>query len=343
MVNIAEPLSCIFYCSALLIYFSDVSSCRGSDDDPFSALLLLKRAIKKFIQIIFWISFLVLSILFKETGITLLGIVFGFSFLNIVIVLTRKITSCRSVAERKNSLSVHIFWILVSLTMLVGYFVFRALIVSRQRDMLTDFKSSDRQDILSAMLLTMKKVKFLSEMAGNSITMLKHLLLLPFLSLKKILQGLSHDINNSPIGEVVDISSFYLDDSQLIRKAENPFAFLNGQEKVFSLMYLHFRYFFLLLWPVELAPEYAFNCIPSVATWEDEGNYRVLYAVLLYVVIIAASLYGFVPSFLSGNLEICHTSTRGGTFCTATLLSVMLMVISFVPAAGVNSHDTIFL
>jgi hypothetical protein len=34
----------------------------------------------------------------------------------------------------------------------------------------------------------------------------------------------------------VNISKAYLGDSQLIRKAENPFAFLTGREKMLSLM-----------------------------------------------------------------------------------------------------------
>ena len=50
-------------------------------------------------------------------------------------------------------------------------------------------------------------------------------------------------------------SSLYLGDSELIRRAENPFRFLHGIEKIFSYAYLHFRYCSLLLLPWQLCAE----------------------------------------------------------------------------------------
>jgi hypothetical protein len=100
-------------------------------------------------------------------------------------------------------------------------------------------------------------------------------------------------------------------------------------------MYLHFRYFFLMVWPVQLSPEYAFNCIPSVATLEDEGNYRAVFATGMYVSIIVTALYGFWSMILRGGGAL--TSTSGsGLSGHAILVSVMLMVVPFIPAAGVS-------
>ena len=46
----------------------------------------------------------------------------------------------------------------------------------------------------------------------------------------------------TPDDEPVSWSAMSLDHSGLVRRAENPFAFLEGQTRVLSIMYLHFRY-----------------------------------------------------------------------------------------------------
>jgi hypothetical protein len=81
----------------------------------------------------------------------------------------------------------------------------------------------------------------------------------------------------------------YLGDSELIRKAENPFAFLESEEKKFSLFYLHFRYFYILLWPSTLCAEYAFDCIPKVSNIKD---FRNLYSIGLYLSLILLIIIG---------------------------------------------------
>merc|ERR1711871_1076770 len=80
-------------------------------------------------------------------------------------------------------------------------------------------------------------------------------------------------------GDSTVMNSVYLESSQLIRKAENPFSFLSGTEKALSLMYLHFRYMYVLLLPIQLCPEYAFDCIQSLSTIFD---IRFLYVGLTY-------------------------------------------------------------
>ena len=348
VVNIAEPLSCIFFCATFMMYLSNISpeeseSAVEAAKTGSSSLLstMLLSILKKLVQWSLWICFLITSILFKETGITVLGLIFGNSVLNIVSMSVKKIIPLDAIYTVKTSFSKHISWMLFSLLMLVGYFVFRAVIVSPDRDTISDFDASGKCDnqFYSIIYVLSSKVDSLLSMVSNSIVMLNHLLVSPFLTLRAVVMGGSQD-TDTVVTSSVDTSSFYLDDSALIRKAENPFAFLQGQEKVLSLMYLHFRYFFLMVWPVQLSPEYAFNCIPSVASWEDDGNYRAVYGIVTYVSIFVTALCGFGVMIIRGggisrsnsSKDILNSAPSGH----AILVSVMLMVIPFIPAAGVS-------
>ena len=93
-----------------------------------------------------------------------------------------------------------------------------------------------------------------------------------------------HKAQNSGIG-----GSLYLGTSDLIRRAENPFAFLGGREKALSLVYLHFRYLYVLLWPRQLSAEYAFDCIPKVSSLDDPRN---AYGLVVYAGLLAAIVIG---------------------------------------------------
>lgn len=104
------------------------------------------------------------------------------------------------------------------------------------------------------------------------------------------LSELIHDIITLNYNSLKIISQkSYLGDSELIRKAENPFAFLEHKEKIFSLFYLHFRYFYILLWPSTLCAEYAFDCIPKVSNIND---FRNLYSIGLYLSLIFLIIIG---------------------------------------------------
>lgn len=174
-----------------------------------------------------------------------------------------------------------------------------------------------------------------------------------------ILYGLLRNILiNGFNSKNVDLSSAYLSDSQLIRNAENPFAFLHGKEKAMSLMYLHFRYFWVMLWPDEQSAEYSFNCIPKVSTSKDP---RFVTTCIFYGLLLGAGLYGIVrlasATTVQGNPKT-KTSTSEVTSGTAPpeslehdiasedtdyfsysptalLDSLMWMIIPFIPAAGV--------
>ena len=352
MVNIAEPLSCIFFSAGLLMYMTSIQETdeyegeatekKTTKNSSASDVHSFWYYLKTILQMVFWTFFLVLSILFKETGITVLGVVFGLSVLKMLAAVLSKLVSSTQNSSHNISFSKHFGWLLFSIVMLVGYFVFRALIVSTETDITEDIDSmSDKcgtNDAFGLNIVVSKVLAFFKTMQ-NSVNMLCHLLLTPLLSLKGVVLGVDNATEN--LTSAADVSSFYLDDSALIRKAENPFAFLQGQEKVLSLMYLHFRYFFLMVWPVDLSPEYAFNCIPSVATIEDDGNYRAVLAMVMYVCIVLAAFYGlysmvFKKKYLQSKNEEGYLSDH------ALLLSVILMVVPFIPAAGVRTNYHIF-
>lgn len=86
----------------------------------------------------------------------------------------------------------------------------------------------------------------------------------------------------------------YLGSSELLRRAENPFAFLHGLPKVLSTLHLYVRYVGVLLWPAEQAPEYSFDCIPAVQGWEDPRN---LWAAALVLAVVLAVGWSIVRAY----------------------------------------------
>ncbi|CAM9161923.1 unnamed protein product, partial [Ectocarpus fasciculatus] len=96
---------------------------------------------------------------------------------------------------------------------------------------------------------------------------------------------------------------------------ENPFAFLNtAQERVLSLVYLHFRYILVLVWPLQLSAEYAFDCIPKVS---DISDWRNVYSFSTYALVAAVGLYSL------------HSMIDG------LLVAICWFIVTFVPMSGV--------
>lgn len=130
-------------------------------------------------------------------------------------------------------------------------------------------------------------------------------------------------------------TSFYLDTSQLIRKAENPYVFIliTPFEKVASYMYLHMRYFALLLFPAELCAEYAYDCIPKISSPDD---IRFWIALSGYAVIVGVGVFA-----LSSTIRIYTAATSSATASAipveTLLLSLAWLIIPFLPASGVCS------
>ena len=104
--------------------------------------------------------------------------------------------------------------------------------------------------------------------------------------------------------------AIFLEQSELIRKAENPFAFLHGQEYVLSMMYLHFRYLYLLLWPDPLCAEYSFDCIPKVSSTVDVRN---LYSLASYLTLLSFLCTGLWE--VMSNIRLMKTSESTFSSC----------------------------
>ena len=137
-------------------------------------------------------------------------------------------------------------------------------------------------------------------------------------------------------------SDVFLESSKLIRRAENPFSLLSGQEKAFSLAYLHFRYMRQLLLPYELCAEYSFDCIPSISSLFDPRN---MLSCATYLVVISLVVFGLHSSCLAAaapSTNISQEKKKGKDGLagmrmkpTALLHAVVWMVVPFVPASGV--------
>lgn len=145
----------------------------------------------------------------------------------------------------------------------------------------------------------LRKIRCLSYCAGLAF------LAVPYLALRTYLS--SHTLS------LLSITSSTLQHSQLIRKAENPFAFLTGWDWIRSVNYLQAKYAQLLFFPSELCAEYSFDCIPAVVSWMDPRN-------ALSLALNVAAVLGFAHCFVN----------RDG----AVTSLVALVVIPYIPASN---------
>lgn len=160
------------------------------------------------------------------------------------------------------------------------------------------------------------------------------------------------ELLQKPMELIVFVSRFwwdkagdsYLNASQLLRRAENPYAFLSPpQVKIMSMLYLYFRYFFLLIWPMEQSPEYSFDCIPSIQDWQD---YRFLVALATIAGIFVFGIYSCcvlqlstdrssVPDSQSDKKEIATPPAEKNSASTALFEGMIWLIISFLPLTGI--------
>lgn len=128
-------------------------------------------------------------------------------------------------------------------------------------------------------------------------------------------------------------NAIYLDNSELIRKAENPFTFLKGQERYLSYMYLHFRYFYLLFFPMLLCAEYAFNCIPSVPNLLDIRNFYSLSVYIVFFVTVANCLISVLnrPKRIMNRSNDKNLNLYFASDSEYILICIALIVVPFFP------------
>jgi hypothetical protein len=232
VVNMAEPIHCLLYIAAFLLYRSGV---RVSD-----AELAQRSRSESLAYAVYWFALVLSSILFKETGLTIVAVIMGVSVVELLSALAGSRSNNKNNNNKKKGVFMawwrrHGMWMVLCIGTTLFYYLFRLYLANP-----ASYSQSS------------------SALAASSAS--------------------------SSGG-----SGVYLESSDLIRKAENPFAFLSGTERALSLMYLHYRYLKTLVWPVELCAEYSFDCIPSVASTADPRFYLALgtYVTMAGLVIIA--------------------------------------------------------
>jgi hypothetical protein len=263
VVNMAESIHCIFYILAFLTYLRRPA--RGS-------------------SYALWFACVLVSSLFKETGVTVVGVILARSAVDLMVVVMDNRRTDSIAVSVKQWRGVELPWWGACVTFLVLYALFRLYLVNA----------------------------------------------LP------VLQNSGGDI--------------FLESSMLIRRAENPYAFLTGKERALSLAYLHYRYMRQLLFPYELCAEYSFDCIPSVASIFDP---RTALSCVTYLTVVAIAVLGLLSAALgwSGTALGWSGTALGwsGTAATegqrkamgdkmkpkALLHALVWLIVPFIPASGV--------
>ena len=178
VVNIAENISCIFYLVAYLLFLATATYYRNT---------LNNIAFQSF-SIVMWLILIFIGILFKESALSVCGIIIG----KLIIEAVQNVSYCRQrQQDRWNIYSLLkasfwnvrcIVWITVSFLAIRLYILLRNVVISRK------FPTLDEATSLS-------------------------------------------------------LASTYLNDSLLIRRAENPFSFLEGNEMIMSYMVSIYVYY----------------------------------------------------------------------------------------------------
>lgn len=199
IVNMAEAIHTILVILAFFIFHQSIM---------YSARRPLWRLV---ISTAVWVLFVVVAILFKETGLIACALIFAKTVMEIILYTIRKLrgtlyadsspqqahTMVDRIRHRTRMILLYAYWNALAMFMCYLYFSFRSLLIN-----------ADRAELLSS---------------GHHF--LYRLLVNP---------ALISGPGSSAAGS-------YLGSSQLIRKAENPFSFLVGQEKVLSMLVSAFQ------------------------------------------------------------------------------------------------------
>jgi hypothetical protein len=176
IVNMAEAIHTIFVILAYYLFIQSVES-RG------------RSLWRLLLSTVVWLQFVVVAILFKETGLIACALIFAKSVMEIVLFTVGRLRLSTPPNVSVRSVLLYSYWNGMALFVCYLYFSFRALLIN-----------ADRNELLSSVS------HFVYRLLINP----------------SLLSGGG--------------SGSYLGSSQLIRKAENPFAFLHGQEKVLSML-----------------------------------------------------------------------------------------------------------
>lgn len=116
VINMAEPICAVLYITAILIYIRSISS---------AVLPFLER----FFYLIIWLSIVIVSCLVKETGITVVGVVWASTALSILSIFSANRWSFQPTVSSILSRG-HISFVIAGVFALGWYIVLRKLIVT---------------------------------------------------------------------------------------------------------------------------------------------------------------------------------------------------------------------
>ena len=228
VVNMAEPLSCCFILLSYLVFLRSTGSSHSSSSSSIKVGDLISTAL----QLMMWIICAVTSILFKETGLICCVLVVGKSAIDLLTHLSRWLFDYRREKKSKREgKGVTGLLLLQHTQQLTSYVVFNcsSLILVYVYFMLRNIMTGWGRDQWLEQLLDVYHSTSWQQLV-QSIATIAHTMMMAAPSI-----GLQTDSSSSGSSGHSNARS-YLGDSKLLRKAENPYAFLKGQEKVLSTM-----------------------------------------------------------------------------------------------------------
>jgi protein O-mannosyl-transferase len=109
------------------------------------------------------------------------------------------------------------------------------------------------------------------------------------------------------------------------RRVENPIAFAPQQlTRALSMLYLHARYAWLLVFPHPLSADYSFNCLPLVESIQDPRN---IFGFGLYSALIISCL------FVAKNVLFASTPWNS-TLSRRIAFGLLWMILPFLPTSN---------
>jgi protein O-mannosyl-transferase len=122
----------------------------------------------------------------------------------------------------------------------------------------------------------------------------------------------------------------------IYRKLENPIAFIEDPLLwAASNAYVHFKYFTLLVLPLQMSADWSFDCIPMITSLSDP---RIIACVLLYgstALVFAIATVRYLRALRYRAQSGASGVPRSASTTASTLLFVLcLTIFPFVPASN---------
>ena len=115
----------------------------------------------------------------------------------------------------------------------------------------------------------------------------------------------------------------------IYRQLENPIAFVeNLHLRFLSNIFVHFRYFWLLLCPVSLSADWSFNCIPMIDSVTDVRN---LLSISFYFAVFASLLLLFIRILTQQFMPSSNSILSSHRMC---VFLICFVIFPFVPASN---------